>query len=164
MAIWVETAEGEFGFGRQEFIQSFFKSFGLMLTHLDNRLKSIENRITSIEGELKEGKPEIEKPRPSYTKEGNIIFFDFKSWFCYLLIPSSISNTAGPPMTNQDPQTILTARLHKNKKRHPGTRWQFNDLALLKTFKDNALRLWEMRCLDRKINRLADWKIGIKIF
>jgi len=37
-------------------------------------------------------------------------------------------------------------------------RWQFDDLALLKAIKDNALRLWNMRRPDRKIIRLEVWR------
>jgi hypothetical protein len=40
-----------------------------MLTHLDNRLKSIENRISSLEGELKKEKPEGEDPGEAIQKK-----------------------------------------------------------------------------------------------
>lgn len=64
-----KMVEGEPAFTQQEFIQNFFNSFGYMLNHLDNRLKSIENRITSIEGELREEKPETEEPDQTIQKK-----------------------------------------------------------------------------------------------
>ncbi len=60
-------------------------------------------------------------------------------------------------------QTILwlwlLARSHYiNEKGRQVSRWQFDDLALLKAIKDNALRLWSIHRPDRKVIRLGDWK------
>jgi len=60
-------------------------------------------------------------------------------------------------------QTILwlwlLARSHYiNKKRHHLSRWQFDDLALLKAIKDNAVCLWSIHRLDRKVIRLEEWR------
>jgi hypothetical protein len=61
-------------------------------------------------------------------------------------------------MTNQDPQTFLAARFYTNEKRCQATRWQVDDLALLKSIKDNALRLWDNHRPDRKVIRLEELK------
>jgi hypothetical protein len=53
---------------------------------------------------------------------------------------------------------FLTRRYFINEKRRRFTQWQFDDPALLKTIKDNALRLWDMHRPDRKIIRLGDWR------
>lgn len=52
----------------------------------------------------------------------------------------------------------LLARFYITEKsrRIPG--WQLEVLALLKSTKDNARRLWNNRCPDRKIIRLEDCK------
>jgi hypothetical protein len=60
-------------------------------------------------------------------------------------------------------QTILwlwlLARLnYLNEKRHQFTRWHFEDLALLKAIKDNAIRLWDNHRPDRKIIRFEEWR------
>jgi len=53
-------------------------------------------------------------------------------------------------MTNSDPQRILTARFYTDEKRRHIPRCSFDDLAILKSIKSNATRLWDMRCPDRK--------------
>jgi transcriptional regulator with XRE-family HTH domain len=58
-----EKAKGEAVFIQQETIQNFFQSFGLMLNHLDGRLKSIEDRITSLEGKKLEKAEEAIKEK-----------------------------------------------------------------------------------------------------
>jgi len=60
-------------------------------------------------------------------------------------------------------QTILRpwllARFHYiNEKGRQIHGWHFDDLALLKAIKDNAIRLWDNHRPDRKVIRLEDWK------
>jgi hypothetical protein len=60
-------------------------------------------------------------------------------------------------------QTILwfwlLARFHYiNEKGRQIHGWHFDDLALLKAIKDNAIRLWSNHRSDRKIIRLEGWR------
>jgi hypothetical protein len=60
-------------------------------------------------------------------------------------------------------QTILLlcplARSHYiNEKGRQIHGWSFDDLALLKPIKDNAIRLWSIHRQDRKVIRLEEWK------
>jgi len=50
------------------------------------------------------------------------------------------------------------ARLYSAEKRRRISRWQLEDLALLKIIKTNSLRLWNNHRPDRKIIRLEEWR------
>jgi hypothetical protein len=53
---------------------------------------------------------------------------------------------------------LLPRLYYLNEKRLLITQWQFDDLALLKAIKDNALQLWNIHRPDRKVIRLEEWK------
>jgi hypothetical protein len=59
-------------------------------------------------------------------------------------------------MTNQDPQTFLTARLYTNEKRRRIPGWSFDDLALLKSIKATTTRLWHYHHPRKNIIKLEE--------